>query len=104
MTNTALIAAVLAAAATTPAFAVEGPTPARAGTAPIQVMLCDIDALSQPAFRRVDGARPVFVTADEVVAARAARVRWETPRCMTAVQHQRLINRLDLRAGPRASL
>lgn len=63
------------------------------------VMLCDVDALSQPAFRSVNGARPVFVTADEVLGARAAGQSWSAPRCMTPTQHQRLTQRMGLRGA-----
>jgi hypothetical protein len=101
MNKTALIAAVAAVSAlTAPAFA--GDHAMSSGQDAIRVQLCEVDAISQPAFRSVDGARPVFVTADEVLAARAAGERWAQTRCMTPVQHQRLTNALRERVVYRA--
>ena len=103
MNKIALIAcAALTAASAAPAFAGDTARATSASQAPIRVQLCDVDALSQPAFRSVDGARPVFVTADEVLAARASGAQWDGTRCMNAVQHQRLTNALRERVVYRA--
>ena len=105
MKRTALIAcAALMAAMAAPAFAGEAPRPAPAAattasqaTAPLQVALCDREALTQAAFRNDFGPRPVFVTANEVMNARAAGERWSGMRCMTESQHQRLTRLLNAR-------
>ncbi|CAN5136938.1 hypothetical protein BH09PSE1_BH09PSE1_24860 [soil metagenome] len=102
MKTTALIAcAALFAASAVPAFAGEAPRAAAAATptARIVVSLCERDPLTQAAFRSQHGANPVFVTADQVVNARAAGERWSEARCMTASQHQQLTQRLGLRAA-----
>ena len=65
------------------------------------VMQCASDATTRAAFTREHGARPVFVTAREVEAARANGQSWNTPRCMTAREHSRLVQFLGDRAGGR---
>ena len=104
MMKTASIAcaALMLTAAAAPALALESTRTAQ-GSGQYIVRLCDVDALSQPAFRNVDGARPVFVTADEVLSARATGERWTSVRCMTPVQHQRLTQRMSLRHAAMAS-
>jgi hypothetical protein len=92
MKKTPLIAcAALFAASAAPAFAGEAPRPEpRFQTARIVVALCERDPLTQAAFRSQHGPRPEFVTADQVLSARASGERWSAPRCMTAGEHQRL--------------
>jgi hypothetical protein len=69
----------------------------------INVALCERDALTQAAFRRNYGGNPEFVTADQVLAARASGERWSAPRCMTAGEHQRLTHALSPRPTRSAS-
>lgn len=92
-------AAFAVVAIATPALAQQRPAAPVQPSPELVVMLCDVDALSQPAFRTVNGVRPVFVTADEVFDARASGQTWSAPRCMTPTQHQRLTQRMGLRNG-----
>lgn len=100
MTKTALIAcAALFAASAAPAFAGEAArSEPRFQTARIVVDLCERDPLTQAALRNQHGARPVYVTAEQVLSARASGERWSAPRCMTASQHQQLTQRLGVRS------
>lgn len=97
MKKTALITcAALFAATAAPALAGEAPrSEARVQTARIVLTVCDRDALTQAAFRNQNGPRPVFVSVDEVLNARAAGERWSEPRCISAGQQQRLAQRLN---------
>ena len=52
--------------------------------------VCASDDATRRSFEREYGAAPVFVTAEEALAAAAAGERWATPRCMTEAQHARL--------------
>ncbi|RZJ27745.1 MAG: hypothetical protein EON85_10545 [Brevundimonas sp.] len=56
------------------------------------VMVCATDAATRRAFTREHGAAPVFITAREVLALRASDPTWATPRCITAIEHTRLVN------------
>lgn len=57
------------------------------------VMVCATDAATRRAFTREHGAAPVFITAREVQALRPTDPTWATPRCITANEHARLMNR-----------
>ncbi len=83
---TIAVAAATLLSAAAPAFA--GDASHSAGR--INVSVCERDALTQAAFRQNYGANPVYVTADQVLSARASGERWSAPRCMTASEHQRL--------------
>lgn len=63
------------------------------------VMLCGTDRATRQAFTREFGAPPVFVTAREAEAARAAGETWDAPRCMTAREHARLNQTQQARAS-----
>ncbi|MFN3815548.1 hypothetical protein [Brevundimonas sp.] len=52
--------------------------------------VCATDEATRRSFEREYGAAPVFVTAEEALAAAASGERWTTPRCMTEAQHARL--------------
>lgn len=52
--------------------------------------VCGTDEATRRSFEREYGAAPIFVTAEEAVAAAAAGERWAAPRCMTEAQHARL--------------
>lgn len=52
--------------------------------------ICASDEITRRAFEREYGSAPIFVTAEEALAAVAAGERWTTPRCMTETQHARL--------------
>lgn len=94
-------ATVLAAAA--PAFAGDIATQARPARALQQrvVMMCDTDVATRRSFTREHGAPPVFVTAEQVLAARASGETWAAPRCMTAREHGRLTQLTTSYAGVR---
>lgn len=100
----ALIAAALAAAAT-PTLAQQSPaqqTQARETVRPAAlraVMACKTDTATRRAYAREFGAAPVFVTAQEAVAARQNGQRWSTPRCMTEHQYNRLVAFTQTRAS-----
>lgn len=101
-TSLFLSLAALASATAAPALAAEAPRAAARASQPtgqFVVALCERDALTQAAFRQNYGPRPVYVTADEVLSARASGERWSTPRCMTARQHSRLADLMGGRAG-----
>lgn len=63
------------------------------------VMVCASDAATVRGFRRDHGARPVFVSADQVMASRGSGDRWDAPRCMSAREHARLVRLMSTRAG-----
>ena len=94
-------ATVLAAAA--PAFAGDASQTTRTAQPSVQrvVMECGRDDATARGFRRDHGARPVFVTADQVLAARASGEGWAAPRCMTARERGRLVQMMSSRAGIR---
>lgn len=104
----ALIAAALAAVAT-PSMAQSANTqsantqsarPQTAEPAKLQsVMVCATDAATRRAYQREFGVAPVFVTAQEAVAARRSGQRWAAPRCMTERQYDRLISLTQTRAS-----
>lgn len=100
----ALIAAALAAAAT-PTLAQQSPaqqTQAREAVRPAAlraVMACKTDTATRRAYQREFGAAPVFVTAQEAVAARQNGQRWSMPRCMTDHQYNRLVAFTQTRAS-----
>lgn len=105
----ALIVAALAAAAT-PSLAQQGlaqqspaqQTQARETVSPAAlraVMACKTDTATRRAYQREFGAAPVFVTAQEAVAARENGQRWSTPRCMTEHQYNRLVASTQTRAS-----
>jgi hypothetical protein len=97
------VAAATLLSASAPAFAQTSQAPSR-----INVTVCERDALTQAAFRRNYGGSPQFVTADQVLAARASGERWTEARCMTAGEHQRLTQAMTPRtsraATPRPAL
>lgn len=99
--STVLVAAGLAAAAM-PASAqspILGPSQAPAAGSAREVMVCGADAATRRAFAREHGAAPVFVTADDVLRARAGGEAWSAPRCMTDAEHARLVRLLSQRAS-----
>ncbi len=99
----AAAATVLAAAA--PAFATQTAAPAQLLTQTPQlqrvVMQCDTDQATRRSFARQHGSAPVFVTADQALAARASGEVWAAPRCMTAREHARLTQALTSYASVR---
>ena len=54
------------------------------------VMWCESGAMARRAFEREHGRTQIFVSADQVLAARRAGETWDAPRCMTAREHARL--------------
>ena len=100
----ALIVAALAAAAT-PSLAQQRSAQqaqARETARPAAlraVMACKTDTATRRAYQREFGAAPVFVTAQEAVAARENGQRWSTPRCMTEHQYNRLVAFTQTRAS-----
>ena len=95
----ALIVAALAAAAS-PSLAQQ--TQARETVRPAAlraVMVCKTDTATRRAYQREFGAAPVFMTAQEAVAARENGQRWSTPRCMTEHQYNRLVAFTQTRAS-----
>lgn len=63
------------------------------------VMACGTDAATRRAYQREFGVAPVFVTAEETVAARRAGEHWSAPRCMTEQQYDRLVSSTQTRAS-----
>ena len=63
------------------------------------VMICETDAATRCAYQREFGAAPVFVTAEDAMAARRAGEHWAAPRCMTERQYERLVSSTQDRAG-----
>ena len=94
--------ATLAAAVAAPALAQQNglPTEAPVGAQRV-VMMCTNDAATRSAFRREHGAPPTFVTADQVLQARATGETWSAPRCMNAREHGRLTQTLNTYAAVR---
>lgn len=100
--TTILAVGALTAAVAFPAFAQQTRTAAEApARAQRVVMLCENDDATRSAFRREHGSAPVFVTADQALQARARGQTWETPRCMTAREHGRLVQTLSAYAAVR---
>ena len=62
-------------------------------------MVCKTDTATRRAYQREFGAAPVFMTAQEAVAARENGQRWSTPRCMTEHQYNRLVASTQTRAS-----
>jgi len=83
------VAAATLLSAAAPAFAGDAQRSADSNSR-INVTVCERDALTQAAFRRNYGGQPTFVTADQVLAARASGERWAEARCMTTGEHNRL--------------
>jgi len=94
------VAAATLLSAAAPAFAGEAPRTTRVVEAAprIVVFQCERDPLTQASFRRDHGSRAVYVTADQVMSARASGERWSAPRCMTASEHRRLTEQLGVRS------
>ena len=94
--------AALAASVAAPALAQQNrlPTEAPAGAQRV-VMMCTNDAATRSAFRREHGARPTFLTADQVLQARATGEAWPAPRCMNTREHGRLTQTLNTYASVR---
>jgi hypothetical protein len=61
------------------------------------VMACERDAATRRGFAREHGAQPVFVTAEQVMAASRRGETWATPRCMAPREHARLVRLLKAR-------
>ncbi|WP_029415928.1 hypothetical protein [Brevundimonas bacteroides] len=104
MNRLTLSAAVLtlAASAALPALAHQHALPGRAPDgAQRVVMICEQDAATRAAYRRDFGTRPVFVTADQALQARATGETWSAPRCMSAREHARLVSTLTSYAAVR---
>lgn len=104
MNRLTLSAAVLTLAASTalPAMAHPQSLPTRAPEgAQRVVMLCDSNMATRSAYRRDFGTRPVFVTADQALQARATGEVWAAPRCMTVREHTRLVSTLTAYAAVR---
>lgn len=90
----------LALTAFSPALAAPpGGSTAPAAAARQVVMWCDSGAMARRAYEREHGRAPVFVTADQVMAAHRAGQTWDAPRCMTSREHARLSRTLDARKG-----
>ncbi|RZJ91900.1 MAG: hypothetical protein EON88_16900 [Brevundimonas sp.] len=101
MIRSAMAACALVMTVTSPALSGETAASARTNTATraqVMVTVCERDALTQAAFRRQNGPTPAYVTADQVMDARAAGERWATSRCMTDRQHRELVQRLTPRS------
>jgi hypothetical protein len=62
-------------------------------------MICETDAATRRAYQREFGAAPVFVTAEDAMAARRAGEHWAAPRCMTERQYERLVSSTQDRAS-----
>lgn len=91
-------AALMMASAAAPAVAQQSRTTA----APQRVvMLCDSDMATRAAYRRDFGQRATFMTADQVLEARATGRTWAAPACMTAREHARLTQTLTAYAAVR---
>lgn len=99
---TIVAAATLAAAVAAPAMAQQARLPMQspAGAQRV-VMLCDSDMATRSAYRRDFGSRPVFVTAEQALQARATGETWAAPRCMNAREHGRLQQTLTAYASVR---
>ncbi len=96
-----LVLALATVCAAAPALADQSQTRRPQPTVQRVVMECARDDATQRGFRREHGARPVFVTADQVLSARASGQGWRAPRCMTAREHGRLSRMMSERAGTR---
>jgi len=87
-----LVAAVAVALATPVVAQQQQAAPADEADARLEraAYVCATDEATRRSFEREYGQAPVFVTAEEALAASAAGERWTTPRCMTEAQHERL--------------
>lgn len=94
-----LIVAAMAATATPSLAQQTHPREAARPAALRAVMACKTDTATRRAYRREIGAAPVFVTAQEALAARQNGQRWATPRCMTEHQYNRLVASTQTRAS-----
>lgn len=94
------VAVVTLCAATAPVVA-NAYQARRSAPPPLQRMVveCGRDDSTARVFRRQHGTRPVFVTADHVLAARASGEGWSAPRCMTARERARLVQMMGSRGG-----
>lgn len=54
------------------------------------IYICATTSLTRRAFEQQYGTAPVFITAEDALAAAGADERWTAPRCMTEAQHARL--------------
>ena len=93
MRMTMPLAATIVAVLSVPCAAVaqqEAPTPRPEPRVERAAYVCATDEDTRRSFEREYGVAPVFVTAEEALAAAAAGERWVTPRCMTQAQHERL--------------
>lgn len=70
--------------------------PATAGARQV-VMWCEAGAMARRAYEREHGRAPVFVTAEQVIAARRSGEAWDAPRCMNSREHARLTRTLAVR-------
>lgn len=88
----------LAVAALSPALAAPpgGSTAPTANTRQV-VMWCESGAMARRAYEREYGRAPVFVTADQAMAAHRSGETWDAPRCMTAREHARLTRSVGAR-------
>ncbi|MEH6665822.1 MAG: hypothetical protein V7678_13295 [Brevundimonas sp.] len=89
------LAAAVAVALASPAIAQQQPQPAAPADeseARLEraAYVCATDEATRRSFEREYGQAPVFVTAEQALAASASDERWTTPRCMTEAQHERL--------------
>lgn len=90
MIRTALSLTLSAGLVLAAAAPVAASTDPKAERAPTQaVMICAEDASTRASFEREYGERPVFVSAQDLLAARDAGERWEAPRCMTEREYAR---------------
>ena len=101
--TTPAVAAAMLFSAAVPAFAGDAATEAQQlrSTAQRVVMQCANDTATRRSFERLHGTTPVFVTADQALAARASGQVWDKPRCMSAREHARLVERLSAYAAVR---
>ncbi|MGA0544639.1 hypothetical protein ACO2Q1_05160 [Brevundimonas sp. VNH65] len=63
--------------------------------APRVVLVCEQGAIARRNFERRFGQEPMFITADQALAARDRNEVWAAPRCMTQRQLDRLVDRLN---------
>ena len=63
--------------------------------APRVVLVCEQGAIARRNFERRFGQEPMFITADQALAARDRNEVWSAPRCMTQRQLDRLTERLN---------
>ena len=63
--------------------------------APRVVLVCEQGAIARRNFERRFGQEPMFITADQALAARDRNEVWTAPRCMTQRQLDRLVERMN---------